>query len=416
MRNLRTTIQELFRTYSFSVVSLAGFGVNFIQSFIFAAILDKEFFGELFLVFSLFSTFSYLFVFGLDTAVFRFFFDANFADKANLKFSIFITWLRYSAVLMVVLLIAGYVAIELLDYRFVVFHTEYIALVVSGLFFSFGLIAQQYFVAAKNVWMYAVVSVGSRLLVLGANIAAILLFEPSVSSVVYSYFIATSIFFVAAIFVFGLVRWFKPADGLLTEVRTFSLPLIVNAVFSIGFTNGYRVLISIWMTFANLAVYGIISQISMAYYIGLTALILPYNARAYKFLNEHPDMKNVPELRAKCMQFGLSGVAAMLVVAYVFLMYFKDGIYLEGYRFLPILLVGQFFFVMYSHEYTVLSFLKRTRQITYATLTGILLILGTFWFFVSSWQLLGACLAILIGYFGQYSAAVTFKRNSIRVA
>jgi O-antigen/teichoic acid export membrane protein len=409
MRKLTSKIAPIAGQYSFSIVSLLGFGITFGQNFLFAFFLDKNTFGQVFLVSSLFSAFSYLFVFGLDATVLKYFFDRQFENKTDLSFSIFVTWLKLSAILTFFLLIIGYIFINHLGYALLKFETEYIALVASGMFFSFFLIAQQYFVASRQIWLYTFSSLGIRATVLTFNLAAILLFSARLSYVVYSHLIGTSVFFAISIFLFQLHRWPPLKKIMLKEIRSFSFPLIMNSLISISFTNGYRILISALLPFASLAIYGIISQIATAYYIGLTAFVLPNNSAAYQYLREHPLEKSAPLYRTKLIRSGAIGVIATLIISFFVLRYFKDGIYLEGLKMLPLLLIGHFFFLLYSHDYVVLSHFKKTSRITLSTLIGISLILLNFYPMIAAWQLWGACITVCIGYLGQYLTASAFR-------
>src|SRR5688572_11063389 len=97
--------------YSFSLVSIFVFGFTFLKIFFFAAILDKESFGKIFLITTLFSTFSYLSVFGLDTTIFKYYFDKKFEKMHDLQVAIFHTWLLLSAGLLIILLPLGYILI-----------------------------------------------------------------------------------------------------------------------------------------------------------------------------------------------------------------------------------------------------------------------------------------------------------------
>jgi O-antigen/teichoic acid export membrane protein len=405
MRNLQGKLADLLKQYSFSLVSVASFGTNFIQSFIFAVLLDKESFGQVFLIASLFSTFSYLFVFGLDSAMFKFYFDDQFSDKEALRSVIFYTWLKFSAVLFLVLTAIGFVTIDILNFSTIKFQTEYMPLLLSGLFFSFLLIIQQFYVAARNIIPFALSTFGARVLLLMANLG-VLAFGFRLDYFVYSYAIACSALFAIAVLTFGIYFGAKRSATLMMEVRRFSLPLVMN-----GIINGYRVLIASLLSFGSLAVYGLISQLAAAYYIGFTALLLPHAATAYKFLQENPQQNLVKQYRATVVRFGVPCLLLTLAASYFILKYFKSGLYQEGFIMLPILLIAQLIFALYSHEHIVLSFFKQTSRIVMSTTIGILLILSTFYFFVSAWQIWGACLVVLLGFAGQYVVAIYFRRR-----
>jgi O-antigen/teichoic acid export membrane protein len=400
--------------FSFSIVSILGFGITFIQNFVFAAILDKESFGKIFLVSTLFSTFSYLSIFGLDTSIFKYYFDKKFENKQDLRFSIFHTWLLLSLGLFTILLILGYILINHCQFNLLTYNYEFILLVISGILFSFFLIFQQYFIASKQLSFYFLSSFGVRAVVLIFNVGSIWIFGPSVNSFVKSYFASTLLLFliaVSSLFFFSTRRAVR--RDLIGEIFSFSTPLIFNGLISISFTNGYRILLSALIPFAGLAVFGIISQISSAYYIGLSSLVLPYNSSAYQYLQERhkENIREIPFYKAKIIQLGLSGFGGILIISFFLLKYFKSGLYFEGLKMLPVLLVGQFFFLMYSHEHIILSYWKNTSKITFSTLIGVTVILISFYFLVSGWGLWGACIVSLMGYLCQYVAAVTFKNN-----
>jgi len=408
--NLKIQGIQLIKTYSFSVVSVLSFAITFVQNFIFAAILERELFGKIFLLSSLFSVFSYLFVFGLDTAVFKFYYDPKFENKKELRGSIFFAWLVLSIGLLIVVMIVGYVVIQQLGYDLIKFDLGYLLLAVSGMMFSFFLICQQYFVASKQIGLYALVSLGVRLILLIFNLGALLLFHGDLDFFVYSYFIATCSIFIILLFYLDIPRSSKINKGSIRDIFSFSFPLVINALLAIGFTNGYRVLISAILSFSGLALFGIISQIASAYYIGISSLLLPHNPAAYQYLQERNSLtKEVPKYKKKCVQLGSVGFIVILGMSLVFLRFFKGGEYYDGLMMLPILMLAQFVFLMYSHENIVLSFYKATLRITQSTFIGIVLMLLTFYFLISYFGVWGACLVTLIGYSSQYFSARIFK-------
>lgn len=399
--------------YSFSLVSILGFGITFLQNFLFAAILDKESFGKIFLITTLFSTFSYLSVFGLDTTIFKYYFDKKFERKLDLQIAIFHAWLLLSAGLLAILLLLGYILINYFQFDLLEFNYQYILLVISGVLFSFFLIYQQYFVASKQLSSYFLSSFGVRAVLLIFNLGSIWIFGPSIDFFIRSYFISTLFLFLVSIYSLGFFK-IGQRDGKnpVREILSFSTPLIFNGIISISFTNGYRVLLSTLIPFGSLAAFGIISQISSAYYIGMSSLVLPHNASAYQYLQGvgKDSALKIPFYRKKLIRLGLMGFGGTLLAAFFLLSYFKSGLYFDGFKLLPILLIGQFFFIMYSHEHIVLSHWKKTSRITYSTLIGILVMLLSFYFLVTSLGLLGACVVSLIGYLSQYLAAVIFKK------
>ncbi len=409
IRNLRTRANQLLKTYSFSVVSVLSFGITFIQNFIFAAILERELFGKVFLLSSLFSVFSYLFVFGLDTAVFKFYYDSKYENKNELRVSIFSTWLVLSLGLFVFVMGTGYIVIEQLGYNLIKFDLEYVLLVVSGMIFSFFLIYQQYFVASKQIWLYAMVTLGIRLTILISNLGSLLMFDGDLNFFVYSYFISTCLIFMVLLFYLDIFKLAKVSRESIKDVFSFSFPLAINSLISISFTNGYRVLISAILPFGGLALFGIISQIASAYYIGLSSLLLPHNPTAYQYLKEREGVtKVIPSYKKKCLQLGFGGFVIILGISFFILKYFKGGEYFDGFMMLPILLLAQFFFLLFSHEYIVLSNYQLTSRITLSTAIGIVLMLVTFYFLITFLGILGACLVSLIGYMGQYFSARIF--------
>ncbi len=400
------------KKYYFSFTSILGFGVTFIQNFIFAALLDKEAFGRIFLISTMFSTFSYLSVFGLDTAIFKFYFDNRAINRQELKFGILITWGILSVGLMIILLLLGYVMINHFGFSLLRYDSEYLILVLSGVPFSFFLIFQQYYVASNQLLPYFMSSFVVRLTILIFNLASIYLFGDANSTFVGSYFIATTLLVTV-----GLIslRLFDKRNGInrdfISRIFSFSMPLIINGVISTSFTNGYRLLLSTLIPLGSIAIFGIISQISSAFYIGLSALILPFNSLAYQYLQEHKGSSNVPFYFAKCFLFGIVGVFCVLIVGYFLLKYFKGGLYFDGIEMLPILLAGQFIFVLYSHEHIVLSYWARTSTITVSTVVGIVVILTSVFPLVNWLDLWGACIAATLGYVAQYITAITFRKK-----
>jgi O-antigen/teichoic acid export membrane protein len=406
----KANIALYIKVYSFSIVSLLGFGVTFLQSFLFAAILSKEEFGKLLIVSTLFSVFSYLSVFGLDTALFKFYHDDK-VEKQVLNWHIFLSWIILSLGLFVFLTLLGAVLILYFDFKLIDFSPEYLLLLISGIIFSFFLVFQQYFIASKQILFYAIFTIGVKAVILAFNLLSIYLYGSSIFYFVLSYFLTTSFLFLATIGIFQKSNRGVFQKDFIKDLLLFSWPLSVNSLISSAFTNGYRILISSLMTLDHFATFGIISQIASAYYIGISAVVLPHNSEAYKELNKlGGKSKSVSSYFNKCVLVGVIGFVAIILVSIFVLKYLKNGIYFEGIKMLPILLLGQFFFILYSHEYIVLSYFRLTSRITFSTLSGIVLILTLFYPLINSLGVLGACIVVLIGYIAQYFIASMFRR------
>jgi O-antigen/teichoic acid export membrane protein len=309
-------------------------------------------------------------------------------------------------------MIIGYIVIVHFGYNAIHFNHEYVLLVISGILFSFFLIYQQYFIAAKRILPFTISTFGARAIVLIFNLASIFFFRADPQHFIYSFFIGTLVIFFALLLFVDISKALAPKSEQTRAILSFSLPLTINSLISISFTNGYRVLISALIPFGSLAIFGLISQIAMAYYIGLTSLILPFNSSAYQYLEEQKGQVNrVPSYRKRCLILGITGIVCTLGISFFLLKFFKGGIYFEGFQMLPILLAAQFLFLLYSHEYIVLSYFNKTSKITLATLIGVLLILMTFYPLISSIGVWGVCIASLLGYSGQYFSAFFFSKK-----
>jgi O-antigen/teichoic acid export membrane protein len=317
-----------------------------------------------------------------------------------------------AGIVFVLLLVIGYVVIVGYGHNTIKFNQDYFLLLISGILFSVFLIFQQYFIAQKRLIPFAISTLGVRALILIFNLASIFFFQGDIQCFILSIFCGTLVaLLIVLVFSLNIFGSHLNFNGSVKELINFSLPLSLNAVISIGFTNGYRVLISTLIPLSSLAVFGLMSQIATAYYIGLTSIILPFNSAAYHYLEEKKGEANyVPSYQKRCIQLGLLGFFLTILGSWIMLKYFKGGVYFDGIKMLPILLFAQFFFVLYSHEYIVLSYFKRTSKITLASIIGVVLILTSFYPLILFFGVWGACIATLIGYLGQYLSARFFKK------
>ena len=376
-----------------------GYGIVFLQNFSLAYFLSVEFFGEITLIISLFSTLYVLFTFGLNAVVQRFYFDKVLgADKRILLSHIATLWLFLGGVLCIVLMMAGYYAFTVHNIIPIDYFREFLPVLFGAFLFSFSEIFPNFYIMREKPVHYALWLTSSRATIFVLIHVAVLSFGES--SFHISIMLMASGFLLAGtgVVLFKIFPIANLHKAYLKEILIYSFPLMIYALGGIGYSHGYRVIISGWLSYADLGIFSLTNQIALVYYLTASSCVTAFYPKAYKALEESQGHPRALGFYLRILLY--LGVALMILIGplgYVFLQYFKGGEFAKGLEIFPVLLVSQFVFFVYSYNYILCTFYKKTKVITYSMLAGVLTSLSLAYVLLREFSLWGAALPIAFG-------------------
>lgn len=395
-----------------------AFGLVFIQNFSLAYFTSINFFGRLTLLISLFSTLYVIFTCGLNAVVLRFFFDKKYtSDPKGFISHIAALWLMFGALLAVLFLATGYFGIVSKKLLAIEYYREFVPIVFASFFYSFVEIFPNLFVAQEKPMKYALCLVTARLTIFTLLHASVLIFNESSFHVALALLLSGLLLNIAGIFLFGILPLSPIRPRQIKEIFVYAFPLMVYALGGIGYSHGYRVIISTWLSYSDLALFSLASQIALVYYLTAASCMNAFSPKAYKALElHHGNPKAIKFYIKLLLVVGLGIGVTVIPASYIFLRYFKDGAFHESASVLPYLLLGQFFFFMYSYNYILCTFYKKTRILTYSMFAGVTVSLSLAFMLIKDGTLLSAALPVATGLFVQFVFSYILTQRVIRRA
>jgi O-antigen/teichoic acid export membrane protein len=207
--------------------------------------------------------------------------------------------------------------------------------------------------------------------------------------------------------VFNALPTFKIDKYYLKDIFTYAFPLMIYSLGGIGYSHGYRLIISTSLGYHDLALFTLASQIALVYYLTVSSCTTGFYPKAYKKLEEQQgDPRAIRFYLKILLVLGVGGAIVIVPLSYLFLAYFKQGSFYNSTQVLPFLLIGQFFFFLYSYSYILCTFYKKTKILTYAMSVGIICSLLLASLLVKSGNLhgnlQGAAISVMCGLFAQF--------------
>jgi O-antigen/teichoic acid export membrane protein len=201
----------------------------------------------------------------------------------------------------------------------------------------------------------------------------------------------------------------------LKEIFFYAFPLMIYALGGIGYSHGYRVIISTWLRYDDLAMFTLASQISMVYYLAASSSITGFAPRAYKALEEQQgDPRAIRFYFKILLAIGLGMGVLVVPASYMFLLFFKGGAFYNSTLILPMLLLGQFFFLLYNYNYILSTFYKETNILTYSMVAGVSVSLILAVILVEKENLWGAAIPVTCGLFIQFVTSLILVRRVVK--
>ena len=248
--------------------------------------------------------------------------------------------------------------------------------------------------------------------------ATIYFFGESSRHVAFALFLSGLILFLAVALIFRLQRLSPINKADLNEILKYAFPLMIYALGGIGYSHGYRVIISKWLTYQDLALFTMANQIAMVYYLTAVSCVIGFQPKAYTSLEgQHGHPRAARFYLQILLLTGLGLAILMLPAGYVFLKHFKGGSFLPAFNILPILLGGQFLYFLYGYNYILATYHKKTRLLTYSMLAGVMTSLFLTSVLLDASSLLGAALPVVCGITIQYLISlIAIRRIALKAA
>jgi O-antigen/teichoic acid export membrane protein len=388
-----------FRTsIVYTMASIMGHGIVFIQNFSLAFFLTKSDYGSLTLLISLFSTLFVIFTLGLNSVALRFVFEAKYQSNAKaLTSHLFFVWSICGIPLLAAFGLIGYFGIIEYGILELSFAFQFLPILFGAFLFSFVEIFPSFFIVKHKPLHYAVSLIASRATIFILLHIGLLLFGSSANSA-WLLLLSGLILCLVGIGVFKIFPFSVPRRADVLPILTYAFPLMLYALGGIGYSHGYRVLIGGLLSPEDLAVFSLTSQISAVFYLTATSSITGLYPIAYEALTNSGG--NSATIKFYLKRIFITGVILLLIlgpISWVFLKFFKNGEYEKGTIILPILLAGQFVYFLYAYNYILCTFHKKTKVLTYSMCVGVVVSLSLAFVLLERIGVLGAAIAVSSG-------------------
>ena len=395
---------ELKKSVIYIIASTIGYGIVFIQNFSLAYLLSISFFGKISLIISLFSTLYVLYTFGLNAVVLRFHFDKNYnTDRRKLISHIVSIWLMLGVILTVVLLLLGYRFLVIDRFLQIEYYTEFLFILFAAFLFSFTEILPNFFIAEEKPYSYAIYLVLSKAVIFSFLLLGVYLYGESSLYLSGMLFLSSLALFITGALYFKIYHLIRIKKENLKEILIYALPLMVYALGGIGYSHGYRVIVSNSLTYKDLAIFSLASQLASVYYLAAASSITGLYTKAYKRLEESNGKPETIRFYLRALIYvGLGMQILILPVVYLFLIYFKHGEFLNSFQILPVLIFGQFVFFLYGYNYILCTFYKKTNILTYSMFFGVITSLLLSFLMIRESNVLMAAIPVVCGLVVQF--------------
>jgi len=390
------------------MASLIGFGIPFLQNFLFAILLLEDSYGQLVFFISLFGMLSAFFGFGIGSLIQRYYYDKA---KKTLLQEAYGFWLVCALPLSLVFSLIGgfyYTFYESAPFSFPFF----LLIILSSFFFSINLTFLNFYIVDKKPIKYALHLIIGRLLLFLSLLFVYFFLEKEISNYIVAYFVASLLIFILTLSDFKINPFKRTVNKTNKEFFKFSYPLMINSVGTLGYSHGYKVLLKLFLSFTELGIFNIAMTLASSFYLVSSSLLKGYIPNAFEFLKQNPEKRNIVFYRNKIFIISVISVILFIPLTYVFLSYFKEGAYIEAVYVIPILLVAQILLLFYGERNLVMIFHKKTYMVTISVVVGsIISALCLFLSLSLKNSIIYAALPILIGYSFQYGIATKLSKK-----
>ena len=240
--------------------SVIGYGISFVQNFLFAWLVSISFYGEITLVYSIFTLSMAIFMFGFGSAVSRFYFSEDLFNIKSLTTHVSFAWLIISLLIIIIGSMIIYGIFSIFDIEKVSLKNVFL-LFFGGFFYSYFELFSTIFPAQQKPFKFGLYLIFNRSILFLIILLSILLFPNNIEAISYGYFFGGIIIFLAGIISFYKHYEYNISKEKLKLIIKFSSPLAINTIGNLGFSQGFKILISPFISFAELGIFDLASKI-----------------------------------------------------------------------------------------------------------------------------------------------------------
>lgn len=403
---------------SFLFFNITGNAFTFLLNFTLPFFLTIEGYGYFALLFALHNVIIAFFTFGLDASIVKFAIEKK--TSSNTLYISFFAWIIMSLVLIPIFLLLAWFVVKMkfLDIDF----KPIVLIIISAMMISYQRIVLAYYIATSSVKKYGKLFIINKLFQFILILSIIFIYAESISLNVLPF-----IFLMQGIFVFGYILIFifnkeinlkvVPTKKEVTELIKFTLPLSINTIGNLGYSYGFNVFVSPFLTFGQLGVLNIFTQLGSVSMLTINALNSGYIPRFYK--DYYFSIKTAVIKYFKYIyQNALIIILFILIVSLIYKYYaysasidfsiFNLGIYLIGILLYSFKSIGSNYLIIENKTFRISLITLFTSILN--ILIGILL--------TKTWGFGGCIISLTFGYFIQvlcfnYDVIMNLKKHKI---
>ena len=202
------------------------------------------------------------------------------------------------------------------------------------------------------------------------------------------------------------------------EIVYFSSPLALNNISNLGFNHGFKILISPFISSAELGIFDLASKLSNVSYLIGSSTIKAIIPKVFKTLSKTGKIESISFYKTQLFKTSVMSSILILFTGSIVLVYFKEGQYFDSIFLLPFLLVGQSFLLSFSYYFVIFSHFRKTIYITYSLIIGSCTSLVICYILIVEFNMglisasIGTCIGYAIQYFIGWRLKPRLKTNS----
>ncbi|RXP45918.1 hypothetical protein EC396_15135 [Lutibacter sp. HS1-25] len=418
IRKIVSLIQGRKQGLGFLFFNVSGNLFTFLISFVLPFLLSVEGYGYFALVFALHNVIIAFFTFGLDSSIIKFSIEKK--SSSNVLFTSFIAWLIMALFLILVFLILAWFVVKL---KFLNIELKpLIYIIISAMMISFQRIVLAYHIANSEVKKYGRLFIFNKLVQLILVFVVVLIYTEKIFLNLLPYILLVQglvnllyVFFITFVKQTNFKTVTFKSD--VVELIKFTLPLSINTVGNLGYSYGFNVFVSPFLTFAQLGILNIFTQLGSIGMMTINALNSGYIPTFYEqyYLNYKKAVINYFHYIA---QNALIIVISIFIVGsiYKYYAYAENNNYLLSYLSIYLLGVLLYSFKSIGSNYLII----RNKTILISSITVFTSIFNIFSGIILTkiFGFAGCVISLSVGYFIQvlafnYDAITNLKKNKI---
>jgi len=412
-KELKNKFQIIFNTrkrgIEFLFFNITGNTFTFLLNLTLPFFLTSDSYGYFALFFSLFNLGAAIFTFGLDSTIIKFTVEKEYG-KSILAIS-FISWLILTLILIPVLGFISYYITKFLYFK-ISFYATLVIIIASALI-ALQRVVLAYYIGKESNKRYGILFITNKVIQFLFIFIIALTFKNDSFLISLPYlFLLQSIVVLIYILITEKDNFFTiiPAKFDIIKIIKFSLPLSLNTIGGVGFSYGFNVLISPFLTLGQLGILNIFTQLSSVASMAINALNNGHISRFYKGFSENPKMAIF-----NYFKYILLNVIPIFLLVFAMGVFYKFLSYkeIDDYSLLALLIycIGILFYSFKSIGFNILIINGKTLKISIITVVASIINIALAIFVTKLFGFIGCIVSLAFGYFLQ---VVVFNYESFK--